>query len=161
MTLDELLTSLERRRGDTPDTPRNLVQVSAKAARTGACTPDTPETRQTSNVEVVVPDQGTTSQWWRFHYAQGDSKEASFSPPATYAEAVTGEPDAIKAEPFEPLLREPHAPLSQEEETVLLDWLERINETDEAMISAMLHQCQTNQDARDFFLGLARNNREG
>jgi hypothetical protein len=114
------------------------------------------------------PIHGTTgravtaiSQWWRFHYVNRDPKESSFSPAATYAEAVTGEPDAIKAEPFEPLLREPHAPLSQEEETVLLDWLERINETDEAMISAMLQQCQTDQDARDFFLGLARNNREG
>lgn len=155
MTLDELLTSLERRGGDTPDTPRDLVEVSVKAARTGACTPDTPNTRQKSSAEVVVPDQGASSQWWRFHHAQGDSKEASYSPAATRAEAMAGEPDAIKAEPFEPLLRQPHAPLSQEEETVLLDWLGRINETDEVLINAMLHQCQTDQDARDFFIGFA------
>jgi hypothetical protein len=155
MTLDELLTSLERRGGDTPDTPRNVVEVSAKAAPTGACTPDTPDTRQKSSAEAVVPNQGMTSQWWRFHYARGDSKEASYSPAATHAEAMAGEPDAIKAEPFEPVLREPRAPLSQEEKTTLLDWLERIIETDEAMISAMLHQCQTDQDARDYFIGLA------
>ncbi|WP_091136575.1 hypothetical protein [Nitrosospira sp. Nsp14] len=155
MTLDELLTSLERRGGDTPDTPGNLVQVSAKAAQTGVCTPDTPDTRQHISAEVVVPNQGTTSQWWRFHYAQGDSKEASYSPAATHAEAMSGEPDAIKAEPFEPLLRQPRAPLSQEEEAILLDWLGRIGETDEVLINAMLHQCQTDQDARDFFIGLA------
>ena len=154
MTLDELLTSLERR-SDTPDTPRNVVEVSAKAAKTGICTPDTPDTRHQISAEVVLPDQGTTSQWWRFHYAQGDSKEASYSPAATHAEAMAGEPDAIKAEPFEPLLREPNAPLSQEEEATILDWLERINEKDEAIISAALHQCQTDQDARDFFIGLA------
>jgi hypothetical protein len=154
MTLDELLTSLERR-SDTPDTLGNMAEVSAKAARTGACTPDTPETRQKSNAEVVVPDQGTTSQWWRFHYAQGDSKEASYSPAATHAEAMAGEPDAISAGPFEPMLRPPSAPLTQEEKTVLLDWLGRIGETEEAMISTMLRQCQTDQDARDFFLGLA------
>jgi hypothetical protein len=97
----------------------------------------------------------TVSQWWRFHYVNRDPKESSFSPAATYAEAVAGEPDATKAEPFEPLLRQPRVPLSQEEETTLLDWLVRINETDEVMISAMLRQCQTDQDARDFFLGLA------
>jgi len=68
---------------------------------------------------------------------------------------MAGEPDAIKAEPFEPLLRQPRAPLSQEEEAILLDWLRRIGETDEVMISAMLRQCQTDQDARDFFIGLA------
>jgi hypothetical protein len=108
------------------------------------------------------PIHGTTgrpvtaiSQLWRFHYVNRDPKESSFSPAATYAEAVAGEPDAIKAEPFEPLLREPNGPLRREEETVLLNWLERINETDEAMISAMLHQCQTDQEARDFFIGLA------
>lgn len=95
------------------------------------------------------------SQWWRFHYADGTVKEASYSAEATRAEALAGEPDAIKAEPFEPLLRKPHAPLSQEEEATLLDWLRRIDETDEAIITAMLHKCQTNQDAKDFFIGLA------
>lgn len=82
-------------------------------------------------------------------------KEASYSPAATHAEAMTGEPDAVSAEPFEPLLREPNGPLSEKEETVLLNWLKRIDETDETMIRAMLRQCQTHQEARDFFLGLA------
>lgn len=92
---------------------------------------------------------------WRFHYPDGTVKEASYSPAATQVEALAGEPDAIKAELFEPLLRGPDAPLSQEERTTLLVWLGRINETDEALISAMLHQCQTDQEARDFFMGLA------
>jgi hypothetical protein len=155
VSLDELLTSLESRSFHTPDTCFSNPEVSLKPASTNDCTPVTPDTPQKSSAQVLVPNQGTRSQWWRFHYVNRDPKESSFSPAATYAEAVAGEPDAIKAEPFEPLLWQPSAPLSQEEETDLRDWLERINETDEVLISAMLHQCQTDQDARDFFLGLA------
>ena len=108
-----------------------------------------------TDTRVPASEIKVTSCWWRFHYANRDPKEASYSPAATYAEAMAGEPDAISGEPFEPILRQPHAPLSQEEETVLLDWLERIDEKDEVLISAMLRQCHTDQDARDFFLGLA------
>ena len=137
-------------------TSREACQaLKPSAAALVAAPPGHPVIRQKSKAEVVVPNQGTTSQWWRFHYAQGDSKEASYSPAATHAEAMAGEPDAIKAEPFEPLLREPRALLSHEEKTILLDWLGRINETDEAIISAMLHQCRMDQEARDFFIGLA------
>ncbi|PTR17200.1 hypothetical protein C8R31_101359 [Nitrosospira sp. Nsp2] len=159
MSLDDLLVTLERR-DITPVTSVNPAGVTSKPAPTGALTPDTPVTRQKCHAEDVLRKavqgaQGTPSQWWRFHYTHREPEEASYSPAATHAEAMAGEPDAIKAEPFEPLLREPNAPLSQEEEATILDWLERINETDEAIISAALHQCQTDQDARDFFIGLA------
>ncbi|WON72880.1 hypothetical protein [Nitrosospira sp. Is2] len=160
MSLDDLLVTLERRDIVTPVTSINPAGVTSKPAPTGTLTPDTPVTREKCNAEDVLQKaahgaNGTASQWWRFHYTDREPKEASYSPAATHAEAMAGEPDAIKAEPFKPLLREPNAPLSQEEETTILDWLERINETDEVIISAALHQCQTDQDARDFFIGLA------
>lgn len=54
MGLDALLATMETRRADTPDTPCNPVEVSAKPAPIKACTldtPDTPEKTITTNTE--------------------------------------------------------------------------------------------------------------
>ncbi|AAZ98771.1 hypothetical protein Tbd_2818 [Thiobacillus denitrificans ATCC 25259] len=50
MALADLLERLERRT-DTPDTPRNPVEVSTELAPILACTPDTPDTPQNINSE--------------------------------------------------------------------------------------------------------------
>lgn len=55
MGLDALLATMETRRADTPDTPRNPLEVSAKPAPIKACTldtPDTPEKTITTNTEA-------------------------------------------------------------------------------------------------------------
>lgn len=55
MGLDALLATMETRRADTPDTPCNPLEVSAKPAPIKACTsdtPDTPEKTITTNAEA-------------------------------------------------------------------------------------------------------------
>lgn len=49
MGLDALLSKLETRRADTPDTPCNLAGVSGNPATIGACTLDTPDTPEKHN----------------------------------------------------------------------------------------------------------------
>lgn len=161
MSLDELLTSLERRRAETPDTPCNPAEVSAKPAQTGACTPDTPGTPQKIDVEVEVKKAdgaalGTVSYWWRFQYAYRPPQEMCYCPPVTHAEALAGEPDAITAQPFESIPRRPDTPLYGEDVAVIQSWLAHINETDDEMIAAVIDQCRTDADARAWFISVAQ-----
>ena len=162
MKLDDLLAVLEKGEFDTPATPLNPTGVSAKAASDGTYTPATPITPPKSNMrgEVRKPagvTYGTTSHWWRFHYSNRESKEASYWPMVNEAEALEGEPDAISAEPFEPIRGQPDEPLSEDEEIEIREWLTYIGETDEAMIRVAIEQCRTDANAREAFL---RNGRE-
>jgi hypothetical protein len=160
VTLDELLTSLEEKGGlATPDTSCNPTGVSVKPPQTGTCTPDTLDTPQNDN---EGNDNGkalnlapAASCWWRFHYADRHSKEACYCPPASQDHALAGEPDAITAEAFEPVLQEPDEPLSEKDKAVIRSLLADIGEDDEG-IALALEKCRTNQDARDAFLKLAK-----
>ena len=55
MALADLLTRLEWRT-DTPDTPCNPCEVSAKPASIQACTLDTPDTPQNNNSRSDTPE---------------------------------------------------------------------------------------------------------
>jgi hypothetical protein len=165
MSLDDLLTTLERRSVVTPDTSFEEREVSLEPALIGAFTSVTPDTPRKSkegvNVEKAVDVIGVTrARWWRFYYANREPKEASYSPTITYGEALAGEPDAIKAEPFEPRHRRPVIPLNASDETIILKWLSDIEETDEEIINAVLKQCQTDEDARNGYLRDAENSNE-
>jgi hypothetical protein len=111
---------------------------------------------EVSHRTVGAGDTATTSYWWRFHYANREPKEASYSPSVNEAEALEGEPEAICAEPFEPTRRHPDASLGEDEEIEIREWLTSIGETDEAMIRVALEQCRTDADARAAFLRMAR-----
>ncbi|MEO6823771.1 MAG: hypothetical protein ABI167_03420, partial [Nitrosospira sp.] len=91
-------------------------------------------------------------RWWRFRYLDGILKEASYCPPATQAEVLIGEPDAITAEAFQPLAPQPSAPLEEKDEAAILAWLGRIGETDKDTILDVLNSCRTNAEARKFFI---------
>ena len=97
MGLEALLSTLESRRADTPDTPCNLSRVSGSPAPIGACTLDTPDTPE------IIDGQGraTASHCWRLHYPDREPAEAWASPPVTHAEILERHPDAIAAEPFD------------------------------------------------------------
>lgn len=161
MALDDLLTMLERRGVDTPDTPCNPAGVSAKSAQIGDCTRDTPNTPQKVNVEIEARKAdgatlGAASCWWRLHYADNPPKEVSYCPPVTHAEALAGEPDAISAQPFQPVPRQPKERLSERDETLIRVWLARINETNDEMIAAVLNQCRRDADAKTSYIHLAQ-----
>ena len=94
-----------------------------------------------------------TSQWWLIHFFDRNPIEVSCTPSATYADIMKAYQKAIAAEPFEPVCREPDAPMTQDEEAKILKWLELIGETEP---SSVLHACRTDADARDYFLRRAR-----
>jgi hypothetical protein len=113
-----------------------------------------------SDRKVECDKQEGISRWWRFVYSNREPKEVSFSPLVTRAEALAGEADAISAEPFVPLQRQPARPLKTSEEEFILQWLSGIGETDEEIIEGVLKRCQTNEDARKGFLRDAKNSNE-
>jgi hypothetical protein len=96
-----------------------------------------------------------SSRWWRFHYADRHPKEACYCPPASKVYALAGEPDAITAEAFESVLREPGEPLNEKDEALVRAWLADIGEDDEGVTLA-LEKCRTDQDAREGFLQMAK-----
>jgi hypothetical protein len=110
-------------------------------------------TKANPAIQIIdgADDTASVSPWWRFHYINCDPKEVMYSPPVNHAEALSGEPDAISAEPFVPALEKPDEPLSMEEEAEIRGWLASIGETDEGMIAAVLEQCNTDAEARRAF----------
>jgi hypothetical protein len=94
MGLDTLLARLSGRT-DTPDTPCNPVEVSAKPAWIEACTLDTPDTPQ-----IIKCCENATSKHWLIHFADRESHETTFTPGVNYAGALAPYPDAVAAEPI-------------------------------------------------------------
>lgn len=61
MGLDALLATMETRRADTPDTPCNPLEVSAKPAPIKACTLDTPDTPE----KTITTSAEEQAEWRR------------------------------------------------------------------------------------------------
>jgi hypothetical protein len=105
--------------------------------------------------EVGADDTATASRWWRIHYPDREPVEVACCPEATHAEILERHPDAVAAEPFTPTIRQPAAPLTASEEAAIRAWLALIGETDPATIAAVIEQCRSDADARDYFTGRA------
>lgn len=103
MGLDTLLSRLETRRADTPDTPCNLTGVSGNPAPIEACTLDTPDTPEI----IIGKGIATVSRWWRLHFPDREPVEVACFPPSTHDEILERYPDAIAAEPFTQTLLQP------------------------------------------------------
>ncbi|MCX8085607.1 MAG: hypothetical protein N3C63_01765 [Rhodocyclaceae bacterium] len=58
----------------------------------------------------------TASRWWLLHFADREPVEVACCPEATHAEILERHPGAVAAEPFEPAIRQPSAPLTADEE---------------------------------------------
>lgn len=106
-------------------------------------------------LKVGAGDTATASRWWLINYPDRDPVEVACCPEATHAEILERHPDAVAAEPFTPVIRQPSAPLTASEETAIRAWLALIEETDPATIAEVLGQCQRDTDARDYFTGRA------
>jgi len=57
-----------------------------------------------------------------------------------------------EAEPFEPAITPPSAPLTPDEEKTIRRWLALIGETDPATIATVIGQCLSDAAARAYFL---------
>lgn len=93
-----------------------------------------------------------TSWGWRLHFADRDPMTVLVVPHVTHAEILEQHPDALAAEPYNPTTRQPSRPMSADEEKAIRAWLAQIEETDAATIAGVLHQCQHDANARNYFL---------
>ena len=95
MALDDLLSKLEGRATDTPDTPCNPSEVSAKPALNKACTLDTPDTSQ-----IISAEDWALFNAWLFHFTDRDNLPVTFAPAVDHAAALAYYPEAVAAEPI-------------------------------------------------------------
>ena len=95
MALADLLLKMEGRATDTPDTPCNPPEVSAKPLQDKACTLDTPDTSQNINAE-----DWALFNAWLFHFADRDDLPVTFAPAVHHAKALSYYPEAVAAEPI-------------------------------------------------------------
>jgi hypothetical protein len=106
-------------------------------------------------LKVGAGDTATGSRWWLIHYPDRDPVEVACCPEATHGEILEWHPDAVAAEPFIPIIRQPSAPLTASEETAIRAWLALIEEADPAGIAEVIERCQWDLDARGYFTGRA------
>jgi hypothetical protein len=95
MALDDLLSKLEGRASDTPDTPCNPSEVSAKPLQDKACTLDTPDTSRS-----VSAEDWALFNAWLFHFADRNDLPVTFAPAVDHAAALAYYPEAVAAEPI-------------------------------------------------------------
>ena len=95
MALDDLLSKLEGRATDPPDTACNPPEVSAKPSPNKACTLDTPDTSQNIDAE-----DWALFNAWLFHFTDRDDLPVTYAPAVDHAAALACYPDAVAAEPI-------------------------------------------------------------
>ena len=129
--------------------PKGEAATVARIATVAVANPTSEKTAPPA--KVGAGDTATASRWWLIHYPDRDPVEVTCCPETTHAEILERHPDAVAAEPFTAAIRQPSAPLSASEETVIRAWLALIEETDPATIAEVIGQCQRDADARDYF----------
>lgn len=115
MALDDLLSKLEGRATDTPDTPCNPPEVSAKPLQDKACTLDTPDTSQNISAE-----DWALFNAWLFHFGDRDPLPVTFAPAVDHAAALAYYPEAVAAEPIPERLQRKATKAEAEEITALV-----------------------------------------
>ena len=178
MSLETLLTRLERGGGGTPGTPSEISGVPPKPAQTVGWTPGTHETPQKTipaapakfdaesvteafaeRAAILEYDAGLEREQaeheaWRILLRDGTLMTCYYDPPMTRAQVVAAVADVADLEPVPPA--EADGELSRQDEAHLRAWLALIGETDERMICAVLEQCRGDGDALAYYLNLAR-----
>jgi hypothetical protein len=89
---------------------------------------------------------------------QETERERTVASVATVAVANSREvmPEAMSlpaAETYTPTIRQPLAPMTQREESAILEWLALIDEADPGIISEVIARCKRDLDARNYFTG--------
>ncbi len=101
-------------------------------------------------------DAKTVTAWgWLLHYPDSEPVAVYARPESTFAEVLLNFPGAISAEPIPAAPTRPNTPLTAKEETAIWAWLVLIEETDLAIIAAVLGNCRTDAEARAYFIGRA------
>ena len=89
--------------------------------------------------------------WWCLHFADLPTINVLSVPGSTFAEIMANYPAAIAAEPFAPVSEAPDTALTASEEQAIRTWLDKIGESDKAVIDSTLTRCRADKGARDYF----------
>lgn len=133
--------------------PKGGVATVARIATVAVANPK--EEKNAHPAKVSAVETAPAFHWWLIHYQDRLSLEVTCYPETTHSEIMERYPDAIAAEPFTPVIRQPSKPMTTSEETAIRSWLARIQETDPATIAKVIGQCQRDADARYYFTKLA------
>ncbi|MCL1860317.1 MAG: hypothetical protein FWG52_02105 [Proteobacteria bacterium] len=102
--------------------------------------------------------QLSLSCWWRVRFADGGGLDV-FTPSGDTQEGILrGYPAAVSAEPFEPKITTPSAPMSASEREAILAWLYSIGERAKEVIDEVLAVCDRSASARAY--ALCKSNKE-
>lgn len=96
-------------------------------------------------------DDDSPRRRWLITLPDGEL-DVTCTPPATREEVLRGHPEALSAEPYQPSLDPPEAPLRAHDEARIRAWLASIGEEDTATIEEVMENCRTDAEARDYFL---------
>jgi hypothetical protein len=121
----------------------------------GAKSDDGNSSRNSNNSSSKPCEQKNESRSWLLHFPDREPLTVACTPPATHAEILAAYPDALAAEPIATGRRQPDALLSGDQEAAIRVWLAQVDETDEAIIAAVLALCRHDGDARAYYLGRA------
>ena len=92
---------------------------------------------------------------WLLYFSDRKPLTVVFSPPATHGKVLASYPSALAPEPIEAGRRHPATMLTGKQEAMVVGWLTQVGEFDEAIVGDVLAQCRHDEDARQYFLGLA------
>jgi hypothetical protein len=129
--------------------PGGTLAVRGPAEARGRLLPAIRESKP-ALVEALTPHRR-----WLVLFPDLPPVVADFCPPATREQVIGWHPGALSVEPYQPTPRPPNTPLSDTEGVRVRTWLAYIGETDPATISEVLDRCETDREARAYFLGRA------
>ncbi len=93
------------------------------------------------------------SVWWTVHFPDLPPLQVVVRPPASSAEMEVCYPQATLIEPSkDSWVQAPVGPMTPDQERAIKGWLSLIGETDSLKIANVLNQCQSDQQARHWFL---------
>lgn len=133
-------------------TPDGTVKVRGNPGAGDRWMPEL-RARKAEILAALQASADEATHWlWRIRYMERPPMECAIVPAVTHDRILELHPGAVAAEPFEPIIRQPSAPLTAREEAAIRRWLESIGEHDPVQISAVLDSCRADRKARDYYL---------
>lgn len=93
---------------------------------------------------------------WLLFFSDRKPLTVVFSPRVTHGKVLASYPSALAPEPIEAGRRHPATMLTGKQEAMVVGWLTQVGEFDEGIVGEVLAQCRHDEDARQYFLGRAR-----
>ena len=110
--------------------------------------------------EIIQTLQEPRHFLWRITLADGKTQTVSFTPEADQHEVMALYPQVFSVEPIIEERSATEPPMTDEEEQTILIWLTHIGEDDPVTIGEVIDRCRSHTEAREYFLGRAKEARQ-